>query len=285
LIFGMWDSSGPKGGLGAKFERAITSEIVGIGARIGSRTQSRRDPVIGGNPTLYENAEGDWTADPDEAAPGANGPKKYSKKLSKLNLGSVTPDYARYDEKTITDENRETPDPLRGDGAYIRGGRIRPGGVTVDFAEQTTVISLPALRRLRFPPAGRWEPSVEQRRRDIAARTVLAALALCASELSSEAGLDLRSRCLLWPTAGRVWELLRAPGGNPVQYGLNGDVAVALLNGAVEAAQAIGIEWETQPIQLTPSDRLVKLVRNSQLKAVDEPEDQAADTESENTPL
>src|SRR6185437_3330313 len=35
LIFGMWDSTGPKGGLGAKFERAIVSEIVGIGAEVG----------------------------------------------------------------------------------------------------------------------------------------------------------------------------------------------------------------------------------------------------------
>lgn len=29
LVFGMWDSTGPKGGLGAKFERAMVSEIVG----------------------------------------------------------------------------------------------------------------------------------------------------------------------------------------------------------------------------------------------------------------
>ncbi|HYL98966.1 MAG TPA: type I-U CRISPR-associated RAMP protein Csb1/Cas7u, partial [Blastocatellia bacterium] len=29
LVFGMWDSTGPKGGLGPKFERAMVSEIVG----------------------------------------------------------------------------------------------------------------------------------------------------------------------------------------------------------------------------------------------------------------
>ena len=35
LLFGMWDSAGPKGGLGAKFERAMVSEVVGIGAKVG----------------------------------------------------------------------------------------------------------------------------------------------------------------------------------------------------------------------------------------------------------
>ncbi len=35
LLFGMWDSHGPKGGLGPKFERAMVSEIVGVGAEWG----------------------------------------------------------------------------------------------------------------------------------------------------------------------------------------------------------------------------------------------------------
>src|SRR5690606_1432765 len=45
------------------------------------------------------------------------------------------------------------------------------GGVTVDYALQTTVLSLTALRRLRFPVDGRTGT-------DHAARTVLAALAM-----------------------------------------------------------------------------------------------------------
>jgi len=32
LVFGLWDSTGPKGGLGSKFQRAIVSEIVGVGS-------------------------------------------------------------------------------------------------------------------------------------------------------------------------------------------------------------------------------------------------------------
>ncbi len=45
LLLGMWDSTGPKGGLGAKFERAMVSEIVGINAVRGVKTSSRIDPL------------------------------------------------------------------------------------------------------------------------------------------------------------------------------------------------------------------------------------------------
>ena len=45
LVFGLWDSTGPKGGLGSKFQRAIVSEVVGIGVELGTRTSSRIDPT------------------------------------------------------------------------------------------------------------------------------------------------------------------------------------------------------------------------------------------------
>jgi CRISPR-associated protein Csb1 len=47
LVFGMWDSTGPKGGLGPKFEWAMVSEIVGIGAEVHDSHRARgvrRDP-------------------------------------------------------------------------------------------------------------------------------------------------------------------------------------------------------------------------------------------------
>jgi len=186
-------------------------------------------------------------------------------KSPEANLGNVTPDFARYDRKSITAENRYTPDVMRDDGGFIEAGRIRPGGVTIDYAEQTTVLSLACLRRLRFPPEGQaWEPTEEQRRRDEAARTVLAALALCAAELAAEAGMDLRSRCLLWPDGPRRWELLERPGQPPRAFELGAEAAVDLLNEAVKAAEAVGITWQTEPIRLVPSDKLVKLVRKSQ---------------------
>ena len=30
LVFGMWDSTGPRGGAGFKFSRALVSEIIGV---------------------------------------------------------------------------------------------------------------------------------------------------------------------------------------------------------------------------------------------------------------
>lgn len=45
LLFGLWDSTGPRGGLGAKFARAMVSEIVGVDAVPGVKTSSRIDPA------------------------------------------------------------------------------------------------------------------------------------------------------------------------------------------------------------------------------------------------
>lgn len=265
----MWDSTGPKGGLGAKFERALVSEIVGINAVYGIRTASRVDPVIRKNPTLYETESGEWTAvEADAATTGAKKePKKYAKKLSELNLGNVTPDFARYSSKSITNDNRETLDIMRHDGEYIQAGRVSPGGVTIEYAEQTIVLSLPALRRLRFPLEGQdWEPSDEQRSRDYAARTVLAALGLCAAAYADDAGLDLRSRCLLYPEQDLSWTLLDRKNGG--EFSLSAGDAIELFKNAVAAAKDTGLPWREEPLVLRPSDDLVKLVVKTQHLAV-----------------
>ena len=67
LVFGMWDSTGPHGGLGAKFPRALVSEIVGIRCQEGNKTSSRIDPtqiMLAAGP-LYRAKEGEitWTLD------------------------------------------------------------------------------------------------------------------------------------------------------------------------------------------------------------------------------
>src|ERR1700722_17678113 len=65
LVFGMWDSTGPRGGLGVKFARAIVSEIIGINVVGGVKTSSRIDPlnIRVNSGTLYESKEGGWTLD------------------------------------------------------------------------------------------------------------------------------------------------------------------------------------------------------------------------------
>ena len=249
LLFGMWDSTGPKGGLGAKFERALVSEIVGINAVYGVKTSSRIDPLgiqLKAGP-LYAVPNGDgigWTLDESVAKKEKNKAKPLGKdgRPSEANHGNVTP--------SLSDRDRET-------GAYLAGG------VTINSAEQTVVLSFPALRRLRFPINGKFDQEVDE-----AGRTVLAALGLCAAALAAEAGLDLRSRCLLWPTAPLNWELLGKPGDKPEKRTLDANESIDLLTKAVAAVTTLGLKWLEKPLVLTPSEQLVKLVAKSQQLAV-----------------
>jgi CRISPR-associated protein Csb1 len=231
LLFGMWDSTGPKGGLGPKFERAIVSEIVGIGVewRDDYRARGvRRDPLeISKNVMVL--------ADKDKSLLRVAASKeKGAVRPSELNHSSVP-----FDSKNA--------------------------GVTVEYAEQITTLSLIRLRRLRFPLNGKADPEV-----DVAARVTLAALGLTAATLAFEAGVDLRSRCLLWPDGPVVWDLLDQPGKEPKRYSLTGDTAVVLLNRAVEAARQLGLPWPEDPLVLKPSKELVELVRLSQIEAAKE---------------
>jgi len=235
LLFGLWDSTGPRGGLGAKFQRAIVSEMVGISATPGVKTSSRIDPAqitLGAGP-LYSRKGRSETA-PDWTLDSANGAKKLGKdgKPSEANHGNVTPG-------------------------------ITSGGFTIARAQQTTVISLTALRRLRFPLNGAAESDPQI---DVAARTALAALGLAAAVLTRDESADLRSRCHLIATAEPEWDLVDKPGTEPKRFHLSGEAALELLNEAVAAAKKAGLPWDHE-IELKPSDDLVELVRRSQESA------------------
>lgn len=108
-------------------------------------------------------------------------------------------------------------------------------GVTIEYAEQTTTLSLIALRRLQFPKEG----EVAEPARNEAARTVLAALGLCAATLAFEAGVDLRSRCLLWPETPMGWEILARPGEEPPTFRLTPETAVV--------SEALFDRWRYEP--------------------------------------
>jgi len=258
LIFGIWGAPEKPGGLGAKFERLMSSEILGMEVAFGTKTSSRIDPLgIRAGIGIYDDGKGNWTLENTGKKYGRN--RETAGKPSAINHGNVTPALAKYGK------NPEGLDPMKDFRERARQGEIAPGGVTMASAEQTTVVSLAGLRRLKFPPKGeKWQPSDGQRRRDLAARTVLASLALCAAELAAESGMDLRSRCVLWPSAPRKWELLDAPGEEPVQLAIGAESAIALLNEAVSGAEAVGMTWQNDPIRLRPSEKLVNLVKRSQ---------------------
>lgn len=221
LFLGVWDSTGPKGGLGAKFARALVSEIVGIDAIVGKKTASRLDPLqTRAAAKVIKSNDGSWKLAESDKAKGAVSP-------SEINHGNIPPD-------------------------------VSEGSATIAYAEHTAVLSLPQLRRLRFPIDGKLDPQF-----DAAARTVLAALALVGLTLSLERGCDLRSRCLLFPEGPLSFELLETP-GKPTPISLDSTQALAIYNEAVMAATELGLPWETKPITLTPSPELIALVRKSQ---------------------
>lgn len=223
LFLGVWDSTGPKGGSGAKFARALVSEIVGIDAVIGKKTSSRIDPLqIRAGAKVVKAADRSWQMAKDDKAKSAVSP-------SEINHGNIAPNIAE-------------------------------GSATIAHAEHTAVLSLPQLRRLRFPIDGKFDPAV-----DTAARTVLASLALVGLTLSLERGCDLRSRCLLVLGDSVVFELLDVESGSPrtTVISLNSAQAIGIYNDAVKSAQKLHLPWETAPVMLTPSPDLIALVKKS----------------------
>ena len=241
LLFGMWDSTGPKGGLGSKFQRAYVSEIVGFDARVGNKVGSRIDPLqierVAPDDRVYNSTDPNevWTHDPDAA--------------ERDNKGNPAP------------ATRGSASGEAGQPSKINHGNIVPsidaqsGGVTVSGARQTTVISFAALRRLRFRGV--------DRNAETAARTAVAALGVAAVAYLYETDYDLRSRCLLLPVHPPRLELLRRDGSAGEVVGIDRDAAAQTLKEAAADAADAGVGWETDVVRLTPAPKLLELIRRS----------------------
>ncbi len=229
LTFGMWGSPEKPGGLGAKFERAYISEIIGIDALIIEQRAGFRVDPLGASSKVAVVPNGDGFA-----VVGEGQKVKNAQRPSQLNHGNIVFESTN-------------------------------GGVRCRYAEQTTVVSFGALRKLRFPIDGKTDTE-----RDDAARTVLAAIGVAAGVLATERGVSLRSRCHLVPVAPRTWELLDRPGEPPVTYTIDSKTAVDLLNDAVAQAKSAGLTWMDQRLVLKPSPELAELVRRSQEVAATE---------------
>lgn len=244
LVFGLWDSTGPNGGLGAKFQRALVSEIVGINATPGTKTASRIDllNIEKDAAVLYKakNRDEIWTADQQDA-------EKDKKSGDPVRVGK--------------NENAGKP-------SAVLHGNIAPsidsvnGGVTIDEARHTVVLSLASLRRLGFS-IGADE-----------ARTVLAALGLLAVFANENRGHDLRSRCLLVPRKGSALKLeavARDGSTTPVDLDLAG--AITLYNEAVDKLP-MGVKFDKPAgealAELQPSPKLTDLIKKSRDLALEE---------------
>jgi CRISPR-associated protein Csb1 len=247
LLFGFWDSTGPRGGLGAKVQRALVSEIVGYqGAQkiVGKRTSSRIDPlqIEKDNVEIYKKAGGGWTFAVDEAEKNKAG-EPIVTKPSAINHGNIVPSFRH--------EDKNTKKPV-----------LNHGGVTLEYAVQNTVLSLAAIRRLRFPVTETASQGADQ-----AGRVTIAALGLAAICLLDEDGYDLRSRCLLDGKPGSFEFIGR---GETLGFSLDAAGACAILAKAATAARNAGLPWNEEPVTLEPSSNLSRLVVESRRKAMAE---------------
>ena len=246
LVFGGWNSTGDKGGSGRRFQRCVVSEIVGVDVPVrpssdrnqpdtvvsrGKRPSSRIDPLAIEKVDIYKSKtrRSDW----------------------------------RMEEKDFNDKDSiEKAKP-----SDVNHGNIAPGfsdhGVTMDYAMQTTTITLAGMRRLSFPGAD----GTNRTERNAAAWTVLASLALCAITKHDANGYSLRSRCDLYcPDSKRgEFEIIRNDGGiDTVQ--IAPDDAVSLFKSAVDRAKNAGLEWDPEPKRLIPQPKLVELIKKSRNK-------------------
>lgn len=238
LLFGAWNSTGEGGGLGAKFARAIVSEIVGVNVPFeelvdrrtgevslrtsGRRTGSRIDPLGVVSSVDVFKGDKDWSFSKDEAGKGAK-----QVRPSEINHGNIRP----------------SVDAL---------------GITCDYAEQTAVITLAGLRRLRF--GGEAE-------NDRKARACLAALGLVALVEADAQGYALRSRCDLVCDGDAPFEVVGFD-GRAESFTLDAGAARALYRSAFDTARAAGFRLADKPLALKPQDKLVELVRRAQEKAL-----------------
>ncbi|SIS74415.1 type I-G CRISPR-associated RAMP protein Csb1/Cas7g [Alicyclobacillus vulcanalis] len=236
LVFGAWHSTGSGGGLGAKFARCLTSEIVAIRVPVeeiprrdgtlvvrtaGRRTGSRIDPLGILRKVEVYKSDTNWDVVPDRAGKGA---KKV--RPSEINHGNITPS-------------------------------VNPLGITCDHLEHTFVLSFAGLRRLRF---GGDE-------RDRAGRVLLAALGLLAMLEQDRHGYALRSRCDLVPEQPAPLEVVH-PDGSTETLKLDLQGARALYEETFARAEAAGFRIRREPIRLVPQDKLVAIVMESQKLAL-----------------
>ncbi len=237
LVFGSWHSTGVGGGMGAKFARCLTSEIIAVGVPIekvtdrrtgevvprtaARRTGSRIDPLGVQKKVEVFKGEGGWHVDKERAGKGA---KKV--RPSEINHGNFPPS-------------------------------IEPLGVTCDYLEHMFVLSFAGLRRLHFHSADK----------DKTGRTLLATLGILALIEQDAQGYALRSRCDLVMEGRAPFEVVHADGSTE-EVVVDQATARTMYNQALANAVDSGFHLNPEPIRLRPQPKLVEIVRRSQLLAL-----------------
>jgi len=233
LLFGAWHSTGEGGGLGAKFARCIVSEIVGVGVPVDEIVDPRTGEV--------------------KVKTAARRPGSRMDPLGVLRKVEVFKGESGWD----TSEKGAGKKAARVRPSEINHGNIAPSiddlGATCDHIEHSFVLSFAALRRLRF--------GSEQKNK--AARALLAALGLVAVAEQDARGYALRSRCDLVCDGRSPLHLVKSD-GTTADIDVDREKAKALYNAALGDAKKAGFELLSDPLVLSPQNKLVEIVRRSQ---------------------
>jgi CRISPR-associated protein Csb1 len=227
LLFGIWKSHGNESSeLAARFARLIVSEIVAYSIQSGVRAAGRLDGLGISKDTVR------YVPDrPDEGFTETSAQTSARVSPATFGLGDIPP--------------------------TIKVGE-NLGGVTFDEAEQTVVLSLAGLRKIRF---GSTDTDKED-----AIRTVLAALGVVAITAQWERGFDLRSRACLHPVSDPTLERLPKAGAG-IPWPISLPEALGVLKLARAKAHALEVDYSTEVIELEPTPELQRLLRGELIAA------------------
>lgn len=238
LLFGAWHSTGQGGGIGAKFSRCLISEIVGIDVPIEDAVVNQR------------------TGEVEIQTSG----RRTGSRIDPLGVLRKVRVFKGEDGWSTTKagagKNARDARP-----SEINHGNIAPSvqplGVTCDHVEHSFVLSFAALRRLHF---GGTE-------KNVTGRSLLAALGLVALTEQDARGYALRSRCDLVCDGRAALEVVRSDGStDPIV--IDRTQVRELYDAAYHAAKGADFALSHEPLKLTPQDKLVEIVRESQKLAL-----------------
>ncbi len=239
LLFGVWNSTGEGGGIGAKFPRAIVSEIVGIDVPVEDGATDARTGEVQKRTSA----------------------RRTSSRIDPLGILRAVEIYKGQDGWDVTEEGAGA-NAKRIRPSEIVHGNIRPSvdalGITCAYAQQIAVITLAGLRRLRFGNSAE---------RDVAARALIAALGLVALVEQDAQGYALRSRCDLVCEGDGPLEKV-AFDGSVKTMTLSREEAVDIYIEAYAKALDAGFTLDEKPVRLVPQDKLQAIVKDSMKRAL-----------------